>query len=74
MAGGQYVWLQAAARKEPRKGVTMSDQEKKRQSSSISPQPDAEKKKNESTELSQKELNKVAGGLREDPCMGGQAR
>ena len=52
----------------------MSDQEKKRQSSSISPQPDAEKKKNESTELSQKELNKVAGGLREDPCMGGQAR
>jgi bacteriocin-like protein len=38
----------------------MSDQEKKQQSTSISPEPDAEKK--QGTELSEEELNKVSGG------------
>jgi bacteriocin-like protein len=41
----------------------MSDQEKKLQSTSISPKPDAENKKNQSTELSEEELKKVTGGL-----------
>ena len=40
----------------------MSDQEKKLQSTSISPEPDAENKKKQSTELSEEELNKVTGG------------
>jgi bacteriocin-like protein len=39
----------------------MSDQEKKQQSTNISPQPDAEKK-TQSTELSEEELKKVSGG------------
>ena len=40
----------------------MSDQEKKQQSTSISPEPDAENKKKQSTELSEEELKKVSGG------------
>ena len=40
----------------------MSDQEKKQQSTSISPEPDAENKKKQSTELSEEELEKVSGG------------
>jgi bacteriocin-like protein len=40
----------------------MSDQEKKLQSTSISPEPDAENKKKQSTELSEEELKKVTGG------------
>jgi bacteriocin-like protein len=39
----------------------MSDQEKKQQSTNISPQPDTENKK-KSTELSEEELKKVSGG------------
>jgi hypothetical protein len=65
MTGRQQFWLEAAARK----GAKM---ERKQQSSSISPQPDAEKKKKESTKLSEEELKKVAGGLSSDPCEGGQ--
>ena len=41
----------------------MSDQEKKQQSTSISPEPDAENKKKQSTELSEDELKKVSGGF-----------
>ena len=42
----------------------MIDQEKKQQSTNISPEPDAAKKKGlESTELSEEELKKVSGGL-----------
>ena len=41
----------------------MSDQEKKQQSTSISPEPDAENKKKQSTELSEEELKKVSGGF-----------
>jgi bacteriocin-like protein len=41
----------------------MSDQEKK-QATTISPQPDAENKK-QSTELSEEELKKVTGGAGE---------
>jgi bacteriocin-like protein len=41
----------------------MSDQEQKQQrSTNISPQPDAENKKKQSTELSEEELKKVSGG------------
>jgi bacteriocin-like protein len=43
----------------------MSDQEKKQQSTSISPEPDAENKKKQSTELSEEELKKVSGGASE---------
>ena len=50
----------------------MSDQEKKLQSTSISPEPDAENKKKESTELSEEELKKVSGGS-SDPCEGGES-
>jgi len=39
----------------------MSDQEKKQQSTNITPEPDAENKK-QSTELSEEELKKVTGG------------
>ena len=39
----------------------MSDEQEKQPSTSISPQPDAENKK-ESTELSDEELKKVSGG------------
>jgi bacteriocin-like protein len=39
----------------------MSDQEQKRETSSISAQPDAENKK-KSTELSEEELQRVTGG------------
>ena len=49
----------------------MSDQEKKQQSTSISPEPDAENKKKQSTELSEEELKKVSGGSG-DPCEGGE--
>ena len=41
----------------------MSDQEKEQQSTNISPEPDAENKKKQSTELSEEELKKVSGGL-----------
>jgi len=43
----------------------MGDQEQKQESTSISPQPDAEKenKKKESTALSEEELKKVSGGF-----------
>jgi hypothetical protein len=55
-----------------RRGVTMSDKEQKQDSTSISPQPDAENKK-QSTELGEEELKKVTGGaLSSDPCEGGQ--
>jgi bacteriocin-like protein len=40
----------------------MNDHEKKPQSTSISPQPGAENKKKQSTELSEEELSKVSGG------------
>jgi bacteriocin-like protein len=40
----------------------MSDQEKKQQSTNITPEPDAENKK-QSTELSEEELKKVSGGF-----------
>ena len=51
----------------------MIDQEKKQQSTNISPEPDAAKKKGlESTELSEEELKKVSGGS-SDPCEGGEA-
>ena len=40
----------------------MSNQEKKQQSTSISPKPDAKNKKKQSTELSEEELKKVSGG------------
>ena len=39
----------------------MSGQEQKQETTNISPQPDAENKK-ESTELSEEELKKVTGG------------
>ena len=39
----------------------MSDQERKEEPTTISPQPDAENKK-KSTELSEEQLNKVTGG------------
>jgi bacteriocin-like protein len=39
----------------------MSDQEKKQEPTSITPQPDAQNKK-QSTELSEEELKKVTGG------------
>ena len=39
----------------------MSDQEKKEEPTSITPQPDAENKK-QSAELSEEELKKVSGG------------
>jgi len=41
----------------------MSDQEKEQQSTNISPEPDAENKKKQSTELSEEELKKVSGGF-----------
>ena len=47
----------------------MSDQEKKQQTS-VSPQTDAENKK-QSPELSEEELKKVSGGSG-DPCEGGE--
>jgi bacteriocin-like protein len=40
----------------------MSDQEQKQQSTNITPEPDAENKKNQSTELNEDELKKVSGG------------
>jgi hypothetical protein len=40
----------------------MSDQEKKQQSTSISPEPDAENKKKQGSELGEEELKKVSGG------------
>jgi bacteriocin-like protein len=39
----------------------MSDQEQKKEPT-ISPQPDAESEKKQSTELSEEELKKVSGG------------
>jgi hypothetical protein len=39
----------------------MSDQEKKEKSANITPQPDAENKK-QSTELTEEELKKATGG------------
>jgi hypothetical protein len=40
----------------------MSDQEKKQQSTNISPEQDAENKKKQNTELGEEELKKVSGG------------
>jgi len=40
----------------------MSDQDKKEEPTSVTPQPDAENKK-ESTELSEEELKKATGGI-----------
>ena len=44
----------------------MSDQEKKQESTSITPQADAENKKQE-TELSEEELKKATGGADPSP-------
>jgi hypothetical protein len=44
------------------KEQTTTDQEKKEESTSITPQPDAENKK-QSAELSEEELKKATGGI-----------
>jgi hypothetical protein len=58
----------------PKGSDKMSDQEQKQEQTNITPQPDAENKK-QSGELSEEELKKATGGVRKsggDGTTGGQ--